>query len=69
MLRVDLWPVLTVVRETTKGQVRHRLRGQQKSTRFFIGKQCSFNLKSAKIAIFFERKKWKLTKNIRSAII
>ena len=29
MLRVDLGPV-TVVRETTKGQVRHRLREQQK---------------------------------------
>ena len=29
MLRVDLGPV-TEVRETTKGQVRHRLREQQK---------------------------------------
>ena len=29
MLRVDLGPV-TVVRETTKGQVRHRLREQRK---------------------------------------
>ena len=29
MLRVDLEPI-TVVRETTKGQVRHRLREQRK---------------------------------------
>ena len=29
MLRVDLGPVI-VVRETTKGQVKHRLREQQK---------------------------------------
>ena len=54
MLRVDLGPV-TEVRETTKRQVRHRLREQRKvSGSLFSGGQCSINQKSAKIAFLKE---------------
>ena len=53
MLRVDLGPV-TVVRKTTKGQVRHCLREQRKVPGSL--------LEGAKIAIFLERKKRALIK-------
>ena len=55
MLRVDLGAV-TEVRETTKGQVRHRLREQQKVPGFLLEGSVPLTKKSAKTATFLKEK-------------
>ena len=56
---------ITVVRETTKGQVKHRLREQRKAPGSLLESSVPLTKKSAKIAIFLERKKQAFIKNIK----